>query len=262
MKLPEKALIFIDVDGTIYSPELQEIDPKLYETIKRVQKKGHIVFLASGRPSSFVPGKLFPSLLDGYVLSHGKQVLFHGESVYKEFLPKETLLKLIRTLEKKGLDYVCYGEEKIYLNRFDSKLHQFLLTQFVDPDRFELIGENFPVERIYKIESWGKETDWDELFLPFDDLSWAYDPVSERIDINLKDAKKSLGIKKLLDYLDVDGFKTVCFGDGINDLDMFELIDFPIAVKNAHEKLKERAVLIAPAVTENGVGQVLEEYFT
>lgn len=69
-------------------------------------------------------------------------------------------------------------------------------------------------------------------------------------------ASKSNAIKQLLKYLKCK--KLVVFGDGKNDIDMFELADESYAVQNAHEDLKKYATAIIESNDNDGVAKWLE----
>jgi len=79
------------------------------------------------------------------------------------------------------------------------------------------------------------------------------------LEIMPKTASKSNAIKQLKSFLGCD--KVVVFGDGKNDIDMFELADESYAVANAHEELKKYATAIIGANDEDGVAKWLEQKF-
>ena len=53
--------------------------------------------------------------------------------------------------------------------------------------------------------------------------------------------------------------RVVCFGDGKNDLPMFEIADESYAVKNADESLKAAATAVIDSNKEDGVAKKLLE---
>ena len=67
---------------------------------------------------------------------------------------------------------------------------------------------------------------------------------------------KANAIKQLQALLNCE--KLVVFGDGKNDIDMFELADEGYAVQNAHEDLKKYATDIIASNDEDGVAEWLE----
>lgn len=72
-------------------------------------------------------------------------------------------------------------------------------------------------------------------------------------------ASKSNAIKQLQLLLKCE--KLVVFGDGKNDVDMFELADESYAVENAHEDLKRHATAIISSNDDDGVAKWLDSKF-
>ncbi len=79
------------------------------------------------------------------------------------------------------------------------------------------------------------------------------------LEIMPKEASKANAIRQLKDYLQCD--KLVVFGDGENDMDMFELADEAYAVENAVDVLKQRATAIIENNNEDGVAKWLRENY-
>lgn len=69
-------------------------------------------------------------------------------------------------------------------------------------------------------------------------------------------ASKSNALKQLQELLECE--KLVVFGDGKNDVDMFELADESYAVENAHEELKKYATAMIPSNNDDGVAKWLD----
>ena len=79
------------------------------------------------------------------------------------------------------------------------------------------------------------------------------------LEIMPLNASKANAVKQLKALLGCE--KVVAFGDGKNDVDMFELADEGYAVENAHEDLKKHATDIILSNEEDGVAQWLARYF-
>ena len=73
------------------------------------------------------------------------------------------------------------------------------------------------------------------------------------------EASKSNAIRQLQSMLDCE--KLIVFGDGKNDIDMFQMADERYAVANAHDDLKEYATEIILSNDEDGVARWLEEHY-
>lgn len=79
------------------------------------------------------------------------------------------------------------------------------------------------------------------------------------LEIMPLNASKAKAIKQLQLFLECE--KVVAFGDGKNDIDMFELADERYAVQNAHEDLKRIATGVISSNDEDGVARWLSENY-
>lgn len=79
------------------------------------------------------------------------------------------------------------------------------------------------------------------------------------LEIMPRETSKSNAVKQLQALLGCE--KTVVFGDGKNDIDMFQQADEAYAVQNAHDELKKYASGIIPSNDEDGVAVWLERNF-
>ena len=73
-----------------------------------------------------------------------------------------------------------------------------------------------------------------------------------------KNVSKAQAILQLKDYLKCD--RIVAFGDGINDLSMFQIADESYAVANACEELKSMATGIIGHHDDDAVAKWLQEF--
>lgn len=79
------------------------------------------------------------------------------------------------------------------------------------------------------------------------------------LEIMPKETSKSNAIKQLQALINYD--RLVVFGDGKNDIDMFQLADEGYAVQNAHVDLKKYATAIIPSNDDDGVAKWLEHNY-
>ena len=78
------------------------------------------------------------------------------------------------------------------------------------------------------------------------------------LEIMPKETTKSRAIGRLMAYLQCD--RLVVFGDGRNDIDMFEAADESYAVENAHPDLKQYADAVILSNDADGVAKWLEQF--
>lgn len=76
------------------------------------------------------------------------------------------------------------------------------------------------------------------------------------LEIMPLEASKSNAIRQLQSMLNCE--KLIVFGDGKNDIDMFQMADKSYAVANAHDELKQYATEVILSNNEDGVARWLE----
>ncbi len=54
--------------------------------------------------------------------------------------------------------------------------------------------------------------------------------------------------------------KSICFGDDLNDIELFKNCDYPIALENSINDLKKLSCFITKSNNENGVSYFLNKY--
>ena len=80
------------------------------------------------------------------------------------------------------------------------------------------------------------------------------------LEVNHRDANKGIALKKLAEYLNIDIKETAAFGDGGNDLKMFEASGHSIAMANAIPPVREAAAYHTLSNNEDGVADFIEKY--
>lgn len=70
-------------------------------------------------------------------------------------------------------------------------------------------------------------------------------------------ANKGYFVKKFLEYYQIDFNKSICFGDSVDDIDLFKEVNIKVAVENAIPELKEMADYVVKNALENGVADFL-----
>lgn len=81
----------------------------------------------------------------------------------------------------------------------------------------------------------------------------------ENIEINAKDAKKGKALEVAIEKLGFTKDEVAVFGDGLNDISMFELFPNSYAPTNAEYEVKKEAKEIIPSNNDDGVGKKINE---
>ena len=80
------------------------------------------------------------------------------------------------------------------------------------------------------------------------------------LNVLKEDVSKSLAILKTLEFFGIDKMDAIAFGDGENDIDMFELVGLGKAMGNANDTLKNVADFVTKKSSDDGIEYALKKF--
>ncbi|GMN90232.1 Cof-type HAD-IIB family hydrolase [Francisella sciaenopsi] len=246
---------FFDIDGTLVHENKGElfVSDKNIQAIKKLRKQGYKTFIATGRSPSFIPSAVLDLPMDGYVTANGSVVSVGDKLVYEKLFPQSAIDNVLEFCEKHNHDWLFEGEFA-YVNNLESEdLNYFYDNVIVSKDKI-ITTHNLYNVTIYNALVLGRNVDTVALEHTLGD-ECVIAPHNENgyVDCYLAGHTKADGIDKVVEYLDLEGYETYAFGDGNNDLEMFDRVDVAVAMDNASPQLKEKASLITKANYNDGV---------
>lgn len=245
-------LYISDLDGTLLTSE-QKISPESLEIINGLTDKGMLFSYATAR-SIITAKKVSAGLNTRYplIVYNGAFIIdgATGKRLVKNTFTPEEAKKIYETLSEYGISPLIYSiienEEKFsYIPvRLTAGMKDFLDTRKGDPRHRTvteddiLSGEMFYFSCIDKAGTMGEA--YDALKDSFHCV-YGIDIYSgdQWLEILPSAANKANAVIQLKEYLGAD--RLVVFGDGINDLEMFNAADECYAVENAVPELKMAA---------------------
>lgn len=266
-----KTLYLSDLDGTLLTVN-QNLSPYAAKTLRRLIREGLPFSYATARSritASIVTRGICPKLPavyhNGIFLTQpatGRVVRFWG-------FTQEEQKQLLDTLLSTGTCPIVYalveGKERFFWleSAAGENLSAFLATRPHDPRRtplsnpegyyqgsayyFTCIEDQAPLLPLYHALR-------DRFYCIYGNDLYSGKPWLEILPKAASKATAALALKQWLGAEEL-----VCFGDGINDLPLFEIAHRCYAVENACPELKEKATGILPSNREDGVVRFLEE---
>jgi len=258
-----KKIVFFDVDGTLYTPDLGGVSQKVKDAIKEVRSKEILCFIASGRPYGFIADNIKEIGFDGYVLANGANIKYQNQDLKTRYLHYHDVKTLIEKLKERHIEYVFETATYCYIDKKQKNLLSFYRNCNIDFENFCYeFDEDEIMHQTIKLEVWVKDEEELEYAKScYGAFNYELHPDNHSMEVYSKDVSKSTGILDVLKLLHISVENSYCFGDGPNDVEMFETVGHPIAMGNAMDIIKEKAETICLSVYEDGVAYKLKELF-
>jgi HAD superfamily hydrolase (TIGR01484 family) len=243
-----KALVF-DLDGTAI-PKSPDGMPSqaVIDAVKKAKSVCH-VSIATGRPYDLCKDILDVLDIDDLCIVNGGTHLYSrktNEYVWKQEIDQTTLQELFSKLQH--FKYYDVADEKrldrVPLEKYRTDepiaLTCIFSTSIEDSQKILAIVKEFKGITAHAVSSWKDGT--------FD------------IHITHELATKKHALQSLLSKLNVGLDEVMVAGDGGNDLPLFELAGWKVAMGNGADELKEQADWIAPHVDEDGLAVAIKKF--
>lgn len=256
-----KKAAFFDIDGTILDHN-NYIPKSTAEGIHKLQAKGNYAFLCTGRSRAFVKNEALLEIgFDGIISGCGTMIELRDQVLYYKKLDHEQVKKTIAFLKEQKAAVIMEGRHKLYVDSED-----FGTDQYIARVREEVGGGMLPIT--------GSEEDWEvskfSCAIEHADLNILRAGLEEEYELLVHDipvmevvpkgCSKGTGILKVCEQLGIAVEDTYAFGDSVNDLPMFEVAGYSIAMGNANDKVKEMAAYVTDALHDDGIYHALEHF--
>lgn len=250
-------IIFFDIDDTLYHKG-HGVHPETQSALARVQAQGITLAIATGRSPSVFPEAVKTMMQDLHidtVVSINGQYTTHQSALLQNNAISHSDLTEIKALcATKGWEYGLISHQKMAVSR-DNQTVANALTPI---GKYE-VNPNYDQESpIYQVLLFIR--DEEEAQIASHDLLNRYKTVRwhpDSVDLLHKNMSKALGIQLVCDKLGISPKECIAFGDGLNDMEMFDTVGFSVAMNNAHESLKARADYITETTSNNGIAKAL-----
>ena len=114
--------LFFDIDGTLFSEKTRQVPESAKEAIKEARRRGHQVFINTGRVYCHLAQIRSQVEADGYLCGCGTCVVVHGEILYRHAIPHDRGMQIKRDIDECGLDGVLEGTEGCYIHKTPSRI--------------------------------------------------------------------------------------------------------------------------------------------
>lgn len=254
-----KKYFFFDIDGTLTDGKLFNggIPQSAIDAIAKLKENGHEVAIATGRP--YVAAKVFAKEagIENIVCNGGYTCYLHGEFIRNKGMNLQDCHHLIQECLDKDIpfivatsdDFVFYAKDHSFLSAIQGDECHAKIEVVPDMDFFALPD----IFRMMVAIDRGNEDCIEEYGSLVPSRYHDHHVIIEPDD-------KYDGVLHMLKTLQGNEEDVVVFGDGMNDVKMFEHAPFSIAMGNGVEVLKEMASFVTKRSDEDGLAYALQHF--
>lgn len=259
---PLPKIIFFDIDDTLYITKESRIPDSVFAALTALKARGVLLAIATGRSFGVMPQaamRLIETIgIDILLTMNGQYNEYQGKAWLDFAMDEAAVRHTVALCKQLNIGYACMTRDEIFafqdtpnlqaalgalsitpqwaaVDAFDFQQKIYQMLAFVDDDQAAMLGE--------QLDDTLKLTRWHAC----------------AVDVLDKDASKARAIRAVLQKLNISAAEAAAFGDGLNDIQMFELVGTSIAMGNAHPALKTLATHIAPRHDEDGIWQMVRQ---
>ena len=266
-------VIATDMDGTLLDPKGQLDLPRLEKILDKLDHRGVRFVIATGNEIHRMR-QLLGHLAERVVLvvANGARIFENNELLQAQTWDEDMVDKALAHFKGRECQdqfvvtamnggFVKKGTVFTELDKFMTpemikKLYQRM--NFVDEFDSSLFGGVLKMSMVVGEER--SDSVLQEINDLFDGHVRAVSSGYGCIDILQDGIHKAWGLEELLKRWDLKSEQIMAFGDSENDIEMLEMAGISYAMENAEERVKEIATEVAPANSQAGVYQVLENW--
>lgn len=277
-----RGLIALDIDGTL-TDDPKHIPEKTEKYLASLVEKGWQVMFLTGRSFTFGAPPLKNFAFPFYFGTQNGAALFYmpeKKVLQEHFLSREKVIALEEIFLRHEISFLVYSGEKlgdfIYFrpSQFSVEEREYILfferfarAPFRQIETFEELDQPaFPM-----IKAFGSFELMQEIYSALEGdpdiaATLVQDPFSSSggfyLLINARDATKG-GVLEDLIRIDVEKEKrrpyVIAAGDGGNDISMFKVADFAIAMGTAREDVKSHADMVTGSAEDQAIIEALKK---
>ncbi|MFS9107239.1 bifunctional Cof-type HAD-IIB family hydrolase/peptidylprolyl isomerase [Streptococcus infantis] len=251
-------IIFFDIDDTLRNSKTGFVPSTIPTIFKQLREKGILTGIATGRGIFGVVPEIKALKPDFFVTLNGAYIEDKkGNVIYSNKIAKDKVEEYITWTKEVGIDYGLVGSHAAKLSRRTE-----MISQAIDPiyPDLEVDPDFYQKEDIYQM--WTFEDQGDDLKL-HDTLASTLRMVRwhrNSSDVVPLNGSKAAGVAKVVEHLGLKPENVMVFGDGLNDLELFDYAGISVAMGISHDKIKEKADYITKTLEEDGIFNALEGF--
>ena len=256
-----KRLFVFDIDETLYDNSTCRFPQDTVGALSLLQKKGHIVVVATGRPPCKAKEIYGAGIRPDYLITNNGHAIFgrDGKVVWERPVEKSLAIEVTDYSLSNGLGLIWSYHDRIYIySMCEAFLHIIERNRpfigSIGPSSIHL--EKNPLGGCIG----GERKSIDEFSERFRGRISVVGINDRYGDLVLEGSSKFDALKMLASRLSIPISRTMAFGDNNNDEEMLLGCGIGVCMGNGTEELKRKADYVTRNVGEGGIRSALEHF--
>ncbi len=266
-------LVAIDMDGTLLNSN-HEVTEKTKRILLKAREEGVKIVLTTGRVLQSALHYSNSLNLNTFVVACNGGIIVDKDLnvLYKKPIPKDKMVKIMKTGKDLSVYFHFYNENTFFTNSYVKEVHDYyalakgkfegqaVLVNLYKEDDEILVRDDLDIYKFLFIEQ-----DTEKLISLRKSLarigglslssSWG-----NNVEVMNEGVSKGSAIALLAEELNINKNNIMAIGDNENDLSMIDYAGIGVAMGNGNKLLKDSADYVVPSNEEDGVAYAIEKF--
>lgn len=269
-------IVFIDVDGTL-KDGLSKIPKSIEEVITLCFDKEIILCLCTGRSIGTIQEDVNNLAIHNVIAGGGNYIRIGNNVIFKDSFDEVEVINFLGDKMSEECAFALETNHKIFMNQAAENIFlkmnkKYIVDMSLEEKQYyqeneklvyrsnmnEFSSKEYP---IHKICIWCKEEQFKDIakHIPTHKVvqknKWGDMYYHELVKVG---CDKGSAIRKVQSYFSLTKEESMCFGNGKNDIDMFNACGCSIAMKDSDMELKRYATSICEKAQDDGIFKELK----
>ncbi|QBO36065.1 Cof-type HAD-IIB family hydrolase [Periweissella cryptocerci] len=254
-----KAIVFFDLDGTLYSANHRSVSPENVQAIQQLRANNILPVINTGRNLADISEARQVTGITDIISENGASIMHDNQRIIQHAIPTPVIKALSRFAAAHNNPLALCDDDNTMLTAVDEWTEkQYHETDVAyNPEAYK----HMPISMIMTFTPAVAELDLQvEYEAVFGDQLHFYRNSPFALDTVTIEADKATGMTEFINELGLAGAPTYAFGDGVNDLPVLRQADHAIVMGNGLAEVKAEAEYVTSSNLEGGIVEGLKQF--
>lgn len=258
-------LAIFDIDGTLRVEEKGTVPASTKSAILKLKEHNIPIVICTARSLDGIPANVLELDFEYFICYNGAVIFDKNENVIKDSgISSEDALRLKKyyTDHNETFTYKFLSGKKIKYGNdpWEDFTKRYFKKPIKSPNTMRNVEVDYSIERLLFGTVKLLPNTVDEVRELFPSLTFTQ-VFDDYYDFTSNQANKGVAIHWLCKQLSLSSENAVAFGDGLNDILMFQSVGMSVAMGNASDEVKQHANYVTTHIEEDGISNAIQHIF-